>query len=49
MSEPVLSARGVRKNYRSGDAVLEVLRDSFGIASTHTDERNIRLERPPTR
>ena len=26
MSEPVLSARGLRKNFRSGDATLEVLR-----------------------
>ena len=26
MSEPVLSARGLRKHFRSGDAVLEVLR-----------------------
>jgi predicted ABC-type transport system involved in lysophospholipase L1 biosynthesis ATPase subunit len=26
VSEPVLSARGLRKNYRSGDALLEVLR-----------------------
>lgn len=26
MSDPVLSARGIRKNYRSGDAMLEVLR-----------------------
>ena len=26
MSEPVLSARGLRKSFRSGDALLEVLR-----------------------
>lgn len=43
MSEPVLSARGVRKNYRSGDALLEVLR-GVDLDVAHGESVSIRGE-----
>jgi len=49
IADPKLNSLAIGGRFRVGDldAVLEVLRDDFGIQSSRLDERNVRLERAP--